>query len=293
MLKCPDEGAVIEALADYLASDIRDTLGRQACYRWALAGGSTPGRLYRRLAQPGVTDLLDWRRMRLFWGDERCVPPGDPQSNYRMVRESLLDHVPIPAGNIFPIDGTLDPERSAEAYAEVLGEEPLDCVLLGIGEDGHTASLFPGTPRLREESKTVIATRSPLPPVHRVSLLAAHYQCRPPCVFSCPRRSQGRPRSPGDGSTRAERCSSARSNGESRVRLSSLVSGRCSRRAIGPEPPYSTLIEALILGRRCGPYPASFFTSIASTAIMSGSRLDEVQPACGGQIERVPTQCRT
>jgi 6-phosphogluconolactonase len=170
ILKCPDEGAVVEALADYLASDIRETLSRQACYRWALAGGSTPGRLYRRLAQPGAADLLDWRRMRLFWGDERCVPPGDLQSNYRMVRESLLDHVPIPAENIFPIDGTLDPERSAEAYAEILGEEPLDCVLLGMGEDGHTASLFPGTPRLREESKTVIATRSPIPPVHRVSL---------------------------------------------------------------------------------------------------------------------------
>jgi 6-phosphogluconolactonase len=169
-LKCPDEGAVVEALADYLASDIRETLGRQDYYRWALAGGSTPGRLYRRLAQLGGPDSLDWRRMRLFWGDERCVPPGDPQSNYRRVRESFLDYVPIPAGNIFPIDGTLDPERSAEAYAEVLGEEPLDCVLLGMGEDGHTASLFPGTPRLREESKTVIATRSPLPPVHRVSL---------------------------------------------------------------------------------------------------------------------------
>ena len=170
LLKCPDEGAVVEALTDYLVSDIRETLGRQACYRWALAGGSTPGRLYRRLAQPGAADLLDWRRMRLFWGDERCVPPGDPQSNYRMVRESLLDHVPIPAGNIFPIDGTLEPERSAAAYAEVLGEEPLDCVLLGMGEDGHTASLFPCTPRLREESRTVIATRSPLPPIHRVSL---------------------------------------------------------------------------------------------------------------------------
>jgi 6-phosphogluconolactonase len=170
ILKYPDETAVIEALAGYLTSDIRATLNRQACYRWALAGGSTPGRLYRRLARPAAADLVDWRRMRLFWGDERCVPPGDPQSNYRMVKESLLEHVPIPAENIFPIDGTLDPERSAASYAAVLGEEPLDCVLLGIGDDGHTASLFPDTPRLHEESRTVIATRSPLPPVHRVSL---------------------------------------------------------------------------------------------------------------------------
>jgi 6-phosphogluconolactonase len=170
ILKFSDEGAVIDALVDYLISDIRRMLGSQACYRWALAGGSTPGRLYRRLAQPDASGLLDWRRMRLFWSDERCVPPGDPQSNYRMVRESLLDQVPIPAGNIFPIDGTLDAERSAAAYAAVLGEEPLDCVLLGMGDDGHTASLFPDTPRLREESRAVIATRSPLPPVHRVSL---------------------------------------------------------------------------------------------------------------------------
>ena len=170
ILKYRDADAVIDALADYLASDIRGTLSRQACYRWALAGGSTPGRLYRRLARPDAAGLVDWGRTRLFWGDERCVPPGDPQSNYRMVRESLLDHVPIPAGNIFPIDGTLDPERSAEAYAAVLGEEPLDCVLLGMGDDGHTASLFPDTPRLREESRTVIASRSPVPPVHRVSL---------------------------------------------------------------------------------------------------------------------------
>jgi len=168
--KYPDGDAAVEALADCLTSDIRRTLSRQACYRWALAGGSTPGRLYRRLARPDAAGLIDWGRMRLFWGDERCVPPGDPRSNYRMARESFLDAVPIPVGNIFPIDGTLDPERSAEAYAAVLGEKPLDCVLLGMGDDGHTASLFPDTPRLREECRTVIASRSPVPPVHRVSL---------------------------------------------------------------------------------------------------------------------------
>ena len=166
---------MVEALAKYLASDIRETLGRQACYRWALAGGSTPGRLYRRLAQPGAADVLDWRRMRLFWGDERCVPPDDPQSNYRMVRESLLDHVPIPAGNIFPIDGTLEPERSAAAYAQVLGEEPLDCVLLGMGEDGHTASLFPGHGwgDAPDSPDVLVVHEAPKPPPERVSLSAA------------------------------------------------------------------------------------------------------------------------
>jgi 6-phosphogluconolactonase len=126
--------------------------------------------LYRRLARPDIAGLLDWSRIHIFWSDERCVPAGDLQSNYRMARESLFDHVPIPAGNIFPIDGTLDPERSAMMYAAILGGEPLDLILLGMGDDAHTASLFLTTPHLREDSRLVIATCSPLPPVHRISL---------------------------------------------------------------------------------------------------------------------------
>ena len=170
ILQFPHEGAAIEALSNYLVADIQRALCRQDCYRCALAGGSTPRRLYQRLAQPDVAGLLDWSRIHLFWGDERCVPSSDPQSNYRMIRESFLDHVPIPAGNIFPIDGTLDFERAAMTYAAVLGSEPLDLILLGMGDDGHTASLFLTTPHLRQESRPVIATRSPLPPVNRISL---------------------------------------------------------------------------------------------------------------------------
>jgi 6-phosphogluconolactonase len=170
ILKFPDERAAIEALADFLVDDVRRVHSRQACYRWALAGGSTPRRFYQRLAQPGVPGSLDWSRIHLFWSDERCVPSDDPQSNYRMVRESLLDHVPIPAGNIFPIDGAIDSDLSAMAYAAILGGEPLDLILLGMGDDGHTASLFSATPHLRDESRPVIATRSPVPPVDRVSL---------------------------------------------------------------------------------------------------------------------------
>lgn len=166
----PHEGSVIEALANYLIADIQRTLSRQDFYRWALAGGSTPRRLYQYLAQPSVAGLLDWSRIHLFWGDERCVPLNDPQSNYFMVKESLLDCAPIPAGNLFPMEGALDSERAAITYAAVLGEEPLDLILLGMGDDGHTASLFLTTPRLREESRLVVATRSPLPPVDRISL---------------------------------------------------------------------------------------------------------------------------
>jgi 6-phosphogluconolactonase len=170
IVKFPDESAVIEALSDFLVADILKILDHQSVYRWALAGGSTPGRLYQYLARPGVAGLLDWSRIQIFWSDERCVPAGDLQSNYRFAKEALLDHVPLPAGNIFPVDGTLDPEQSARTYAAILGEAPLDLILLGMGEDGHTASLFLTTPHLREEPRPVIATRSPLPPVNRISL---------------------------------------------------------------------------------------------------------------------------
>ncbi|MBP1595620.1 MAG: 6-phosphogluconolactonase [Acidobacteria bacterium] len=166
----PHAGAVVEALLDYLVAIIQQVIARQGCCRWALAGGDTPRRLYHRLSRPDTARWLDWNRIHLFWGDERCVPSSHPQSNYRMVRESLLDHVSIPAGNIFPIDGQLDSERAAAAYAEVLGGEPLDLLLLGMGEDGHTASLYATTPRLREELRLVIATKSPMPPTDRISL---------------------------------------------------------------------------------------------------------------------------
>ncbi len=168
--ECKDEAAVVQSLAAYLVADMRQVIARQGYYRLALAGGNTPRRLYQRLALPDAAGTIDWSRLYLFWGDERCVPAGHPQSNYRMVRESLLDQVSIPSGNLFPIDGRLEPERAATAYAEALGQEPLDLVLLGMGEDGHTASLFPATPRLREESRPVIATRSPVPPTDRISL---------------------------------------------------------------------------------------------------------------------------
>ncbi len=170
ILKFPHEDATIEALSVYLVAYIRQVLDRKIFFRWALAGGSTPRRFYRYLAQPSVAGLVDWSRMQLFWGDERCVPSADAQSNYRMAKESLLDHVPIPTKNIFPIDGTLEPELAAKTYAALLGRDPMDLMLLGMGDDGHIASLFPATHNLRDETRLVIATRSPLPPTNRISL---------------------------------------------------------------------------------------------------------------------------
>src|SRR5580700_2085427 len=127
-----------------------------------LSGGSTPQRLYERLAMPPIASRFPWRRTHWFWGDERFVPHDHPDSNYRMARDALLSRVPIPGDNIhaIPTEG-LSPEQAAAAYettlkrfhdAEMLSpERPLfDVTLLGIGEDGHTASLFPGQPALQE-----------------------------------------------------------------------------------------------------------------------------------------------
>ncbi len=126
----------------------------------ALAGGRTPREAYARLAEPPCREAVDWSRLEIFWGDERCVPPDHPDSNFRMAREVLLSRVPVPLANIHRLRGELeDPETAAREYEAVLrttlrplGDRPprLDLVLLGLGPDGHTASLFPGTAVLRE-----------------------------------------------------------------------------------------------------------------------------------------------
>ena len=140
----------------------RDLIEGQGRFSVALAGGSTPRRLYELLTE----SELDWSRVHVFFSDERCVPPDDSASNYRMVREALLDVAPIPADNVHRMRGELDPEAAASAYEDELrrffGPEAVaapafDLVLLGVGSDGHTASLFPGTPALEERERWVVA----------------------------------------------------------------------------------------------------------------------------------------
>jgi 6-phosphogluconolactonase len=134
-----------------------------------LSGGSTPRRLYERLATPAITLRFPWSRAHWFWGDERFVPHDDSDSNYRMARDAFLSRVPIPSNNIhaIPTEG-LSPEQAAAAYETLLKRfhgsdilapnRPLfDVTLLGIGEDGHTASLFPGQPALQEHRRWAVA----------------------------------------------------------------------------------------------------------------------------------------
>lgn len=126
----------------------------------ALSGGNTPRRLYELLATTGFNRNIDWKNVLLFWGDERMVPPTHPDSNYRMVKEALLDKIKIPKKNIFPVPTKGAPTDCAIEYEKhlkaALGRVPLfDLTLLGMGDDGHTASLFPGTPVLEETKKLV------------------------------------------------------------------------------------------------------------------------------------------
>jgi len=140
----------------------------------ALAGGSTPRATYALLATEEFAARVDWPRVHVFWGDERCVPPDHPGSNYRMAREALLDHVPLPARNVHPIHGEISPEEAAADYERTLRAffawnsggrgsrdgAPIprfDLVLLGMGENGHTASLFPSTAALHEQTRWVVA----------------------------------------------------------------------------------------------------------------------------------------
>jgi 6-phosphogluconolactonase len=128
----------------------------------ALSGGSTPRATYVLLASDEFAARVDWSRVYIFWGDERCVPPDHPDSNYRMAREALLDKIPIPTGNVHRIRGEWPPDQAAVAYqAElevVLGAGGrFDLILLGMGVDGHTASLFPGTAAMHEQTRWVVA----------------------------------------------------------------------------------------------------------------------------------------
>ncbi len=155
--------------AALLAADIEEVVAERGRCRLALAGGSTPVPVYQHLAAPPLSTRLPWAEVEVFFGDERAVPPDDPSSNYAMAREALLDPLAIEADNVHRIRGELPPAEAARAYAQELGDAPLDIVLLGMGGDGHTASLFPGTPEL-DSGERVRVTRSPVPPTERVSL---------------------------------------------------------------------------------------------------------------------------
>ncbi len=168
-----------ETLADAVAQHIADCAGAaiSASGRFilVLSGGSTPRVAYSRLATRDSRLVpVDWQRVHVLWGDERCVPPDDPRSNYRMAKEALLDRVPIPAENVHRIRGEEEPEWAAAEYETelraLLSRHPPGLVLLGLGEDGHTASLFPGQAAVHETGRWVMAVPAPDGTLWRITL---------------------------------------------------------------------------------------------------------------------------
>lgn len=152
-----DGNQVAWAAAELFVDAAARSIHARGRFNVALAGGSTPRALYANLAVDPFRKQVDWPNVHLFWGDERCVAPDHADSNYHMARETLIDHVSIPAGNIHRMQGELEPEAAAKAYGLLLKDYfnnaksgGFDLVLLGMGEDGHTASLFPHTSVLNE-----------------------------------------------------------------------------------------------------------------------------------------------
>ena len=165
--------AAAERFVDYSIASIRE----HGSFAVALAGGSTPRRAYELLARAEYLDQVDWSRVHLFFGDERMVAPDSVESNYRMISEALISRVPIPAENVHRINGETDAGKSAEDYEALLKKffgsvdwPRFDLMWLGMGDDGHTASIFPGSNALKENTKWVIQTRQPQTGQDRITL---------------------------------------------------------------------------------------------------------------------------
>jgi 6-phosphogluconolactonase len=171
-----------QTLAQALATDLEKgvELAKQKAtsFNIALSGGSTPSVFFRLLAQEPYRSRIDWGIVRIFWGDERCVPPDHPDSNYGMVQNSLLDHVAIPPENVHRIRGEVDPEQESRRYEEEIrkyvpeenGLPVFDWAQLGLGGDGHTASLFPGASTLDETSRLCAVAHHPQTDQARITL---------------------------------------------------------------------------------------------------------------------------
>lgn len=179
VLVLPDASAQAYYLADIILHQINEK--KDAPFRIALSGGSTPKKLYELLGSPEYAHRIPWERLHLFFGDERMVPHTDEASNFHMVQKALLQYVNIPFRNVHPMPVLDDVEMAAQLYEETLQQEyndkqlqknrPLfDMVLLGLGTDGHTASLFPNTPVLQEKQKWVSWSKPQTAPHKRLTL---------------------------------------------------------------------------------------------------------------------------
>ncbi|MHB9029254.1 MAG: 6-phosphogluconolactonase [Candidatus Latescibacterota bacterium] len=179
-----DSEALSMAAADYITESALESVRQRGRFTLVLSGGNTPKHVYRRLASPPYSETMPWESTHLFWSDERCVPPESPESNFGMAREILLRHEPAPPGNIHRIPAETGAPHAARLYEDEIrrfflsggeGKDWLpvfDCVILGIGADGHIASLFPGSWTLRTRERPVLPATAPegISPRDRVTM---------------------------------------------------------------------------------------------------------------------------
>jgi len=173
----PDPKALSSAAAEAFLALSLEVISSSGRFAVALSGGSTPRRFFTLLASSPYQQSIDWTRIHLFWADERCVPADHPESNFKLLHDTLLAHVPVPEANVHRVHGEADPEQAAREYEREIrsffinGEMPsFDLIFLGVGEDGHTASLFPGSPSIHEKARIVVPVYLAGPSLNRVTL---------------------------------------------------------------------------------------------------------------------------
>jgi len=186
-----DPATLTHAAASLFVDTVSRAIGERGSCLICLSGGKTPGRLYELLSQPGYSGLVDWAQLHVFWGDERCVPAEDLNSNFRRAKDLLLGRVPLPPEKVHRVRTELGPEPAADDYCMALrksADPPLawprfDLVLLGIGLDGHTASLFPGSDPAPAHPALAVEVPSASPPGWRVTLTPPVFNSARQVVF--------------------------------------------------------------------------------------------------------------
>jgi len=169
---------LFDRAAELIEGAAEEAIRERGRFSIALSGGSTPKGLFDLLASPAWRSRIDWSKTQVFWGDDRYVPHTDPRSNYLMAKQSLLDHVDVPANNIHAIPTDIPPDEAAQQYEKTLRETlrdqspypALDFNLLGMGENGHTASLFPHRPTLHESKRLVVSDFIPEVDMYRITM---------------------------------------------------------------------------------------------------------------------------
>ena len=172
-----DKETMSEQLASWIAHLVQDTLKNQDYFTLVLSGGGTPKLLFEKLASGEYKNKIDWKRIHIFWGDERAVPFDDDRNNAKMAYDILINHIDVPSGQVHIMRTDIEPKLAAEEYETILHQyfdktsNSFDLVLLGMGDDGHTLSLFPGSPIIEEHEHWVNSVYNQQQKMYRITLM--------------------------------------------------------------------------------------------------------------------------